>query len=306
MTATASTQNEGRERRRYHRKNVVDRQLVTVDLGGGRAGILIDLSEDGMAIQPFLPLKVGLRLQFEFDLPRGFGRVSGEGSVMWTGRTGRTGIRFLQLSDRSWSHVERWVKESQDPLGEMLRNLKLQEQEQSAAPVVEKLAPEVSSDQPINEFDRICRAGSAAVQQPSDELDIDTAFNLITEHACTITRADGAALILTNHAGFVCRASIGNAPEVGTRVSLDSTLTGDCLRLGVTVNCGDASTDKRVNSVAMEQLNLRSILVVPVLLDGKVIGAIETLSSNIEAFTERDVRRLEQLADIAAKSADDL
>lgn len=269
----------GRERRRFFRKNVVERQLVTVDLGGGLSGILVDVSEDGIAIQPFLPLRVGTALPFEFDLPRGCGRVSGDGVVMWTGRTGRAGIRFARLSQRSWNHLERWLKDAQDPLGEMLQTLKMQREQGMAA------IADVSHD-------------------PAEELDADTALSLITERACTITRASGAALILASPAGFSCRASVGTAPDVGATVQLDSSLTGECLRMGVTIKCGDAMTDGRVNAGAREQLNIRSILAVPVLLKKQVIGALEVLSPRPEAFTERDVRRLEQLAEIAAHSED--
>ena len=198
---------------------------------------------------------------------------------MWTGRTGRAGIRFRSLTQRSWSHLERWLRESQDPLGEMLQNLKLQKEQSTAA------APETTSDS-------------------KQELDIETAFALITERACTVTRANGAALIMLGPEGFVCRASVGSAPDLGTVVQAGPSLTGDCLRLGVTVKCADTMMDARVNADAREQLSVRSVLAVPVLLDAQIIGALEVFSSAVEAFTERDVRRLEQLADIAAHSED--
>jgi hypothetical protein len=270
---------KGRDRRYFRRKNVVDRQLVTVDLGDGRSGILIDISEDGIAVQPFLPLRVGTRVRFEFDLPRGSGRVSGHGVVMWTGRTGRTGIHFVRLTQRSWNHVESWLKAAEDPLGQAIRKFKMHNEQH------------VVTAQRVEE-------------QGADDLDLETALNLIAERACSATRAEGAALIMASRGGFICRASVGNAPDAGVKVSLDSTVTGDCLRLGLTINCADATTDKRVNAAALQQLKIRSILVVPVLAGTQVMGAIEVLSSGESAFTERDVSRLEQLANIAAQLED--
>src|SRR5512142_3539534 len=105
----------GRERRRHHRGNVVDRQMVTVELGGGRTGILIDLSESGMAVQPFLPVPAGTELEFHFDLPRGAGRIAGKGTVNSAARTGRIGVQFDHLSDRSATHLRDWLKITRDP-----------------------------------------------------------------------------------------------------------------------------------------------------------------------------------------------
>jgi hypothetical protein len=283
MTLDSNSKEHGKsgsERRHFRRKNIVDRQLVTVDLADGRTGILIDISEEGIAIQPFLPIRVGTQVRFEFDLPRDGGRVSGHGVVMWAGRTGRTGIHFGRLSQRSWNNLERWLNAAQDPLEKAIRNSKMSKEQQAVS---------ANPD-----------------EHGAEELDVETALNLIAERACTATRAEGAALILGGPAGFICRASVGNAPEPGVKVPLEHTITGDCLRQGLTVHCVDASADKRVNGVALEQLKVRSILVVPVLLDGQVIGALEVLAAHPQAFTERDVRRLEQLADIAGKSATDM
>jgi GAF domain-containing protein len=67
------------------------------------------------------------------------------------------------------------------------------------------------------------------------------------------------------------------------------------------VNCRDAMTDHRVNAGAREHMKLRSILAVPVLQHGNVVGAIEVLCSRPDAFSERDVAKLEQLAEITSK-----
>lgn len=283
LTTVESQNASGKERRRSCRKNVVDRQLVTVDLGDGQTAILVDLSAEGFALQPFLPMKLGTQTRFEFDLPRGFGRINGLGTVVWVGRSGRVGIRFGHLAERARKHLENWLAVNDDPIGDAMRTFKLQAEEHALmAPAAgEESGPPVDAD--------------------SDELDMDAALALIAERACTATRATGAALILGEASDFTCRASVGTAPEPGTPVALDSGLTGECLRLGVTVNCRDAMTDHRVNAAAREHMKLRSILAVPVLQHGSVVGAIEVLCSRPEAFSERDVAKLEQLADITSK-----
>lgn len=284
-STSVDTQNmTGKERRRHCRKNVVDRQLVTVDLGDGQTAILVDLSAEGFALQPFLPIKMGTQIRFEFDLPRGFGRIHGLGTVVWVGRTGRVGIRFGHLAERARKHLEHWLSANEDPIGDAMRNFKLQAEQRSAA------AASITGETIV-----------PACPEDSEELDLDSALTLIAERACTATRATGAALILGGASGFTCRASVGTAPDPGTPVALDGGLTGECLRIGMTVNCRDAMADSRVNPAAREHMKLRSILAVPVLQHGNVIGAIEVLCSRPEAFSDRDVAKLEQLANITSK-----
>ncbi|HYG99946.1 MAG TPA: GAF domain-containing protein [Terriglobales bacterium] len=281
MATTGSENHEtrGRERRRQCRKNVVEHQLVTVELGDGQTAILVDLSADGFALQPFLPIKLGTQIRFEFDLPRGFGRIHGFGTVVWVGRTGRVGIRFAHLAERSSANLERWLGMKEDPIGDAIRNLTQASQHKTA----DSATPGTENSPSI-----------------SDDLDFDTALALVVERACTATRATGAALILAGPSGFVCRASVGTAPEPGTQVDLDSGLTAQCLREGTTVNCPDATTDPRVNAAARDHLKLRSILAVPIQVDHEVIGAIEVLCSRVGAFNDRDIAKLEQLAELAA------
>jgi hypothetical protein len=264
----------GRERRRYHRRNVVDRQMVTVELGGGRTGILLDLSQKGMAVQPFLPIPAGTELDFHFDLPRGGGRISGKGTVSSATRTGRVGIQFLHLAERSSGHLEDWLKLTRDPFA----------------------VPEPAASVPVAQH----QSPVSPVASPNDELDTDAALGMIADRARSVTRADGAALIVAGSSSFLCRASSGRAPSPGTPAAADASLTGECLRLGVIVSCNDTRTDPRVNPMACEQLKVRSVLVVPVLIDGHIFGALEVLSSVADGFTEKDVARLEQLADIAS------
>jgi hypothetical protein len=269
------TRRAGRERRRSHRRNVVDRQMVTVELGGGRTGILIDLSESGMAVQPFLPIAAGTELDFHFDLPRGAGRISGKGTVNSATRTGRVGIEFLHLTERSLSHLQAWLKVTRDPF--------------TVPEAASTPWPSLPAGKPL-------KTGLAE----SDELDQSTALAMIADRARSITRSDGAVIIIASSTGFICCASSGRAPAKGTPAAADASLTGECLRLGLTVLCNDTSTDARVNPMACEHFNLRAVLVVPLIVDSRTIGALEVLSPVADSFTERDVARVEQLADIAS------
>jgi hypothetical protein len=102
MTTGSDNGEKHRERRRFDRKEVFGRQLITVELGEGRAAILIDISEDGIAVQPIRPLKLGTRLKLDFPLPTDAGYIRGQGEVVWVSRNGRAGIRFSHLTQRAW------------------------------------------------------------------------------------------------------------------------------------------------------------------------------------------------------------
>lgn len=268
----------GSERRRACRKNVIERQLVTVELGAGRTGILIDISEDGIAIQPFRPLAIRTHVTVEFDLPRAGGRIVGEGTVVWVGRSGRAGVRFSQLTQRSWCSLDQWLRIVEDPLAEVIRDYTSHTLDQS------------TSDE--------------SSSQNGNGLTLDTVLDLITERACTATHADGAAFLVQTPSGFVCCSSLGIAPDPGVMVKPQS-LTGESLRFGVTLNCGNVPKDSRVNTELSETPSVASVIVAPILVGDRVMGGIEVLSSTMEAFAERDAARLKRLAEISSKLADD-
>lgn len=267
------SEKSGRERRRYRRKNVVNRQLVTVELGDGKAAILIDVSEDGIAVQPMRPLRLGTRLNVEFALPRGAGLVQGFGDVVWVGRSGRAGIRFAHLTQRSWCDLDRWLRVVEDPLAEAIKSYSQRH--------------EASTDESDSE----------------ERLDLQTVLDLITERAVTATNADGAAFVVESAGEFVCCSSLGDAPEIGVMVKTQS-LTGECLRHGVSVMCGDIFADPRANVAGTRYAG--SVVAVPILAESRIVGGIVVTSGKKDAFTERDTGRLKRLAEIASKLADDL
>jgi WD40 repeat protein len=120
----------------------------------------------------------------------------------------------------------------------------------------------------------------------------------VVERVCTLTRADGAAVAVGDQRGVVCRASTGNAPEVGSHLQPDSALTRECLETGKVVVCLDSATDNRVCGSTAKSLRLRSAVVVPLRAKGSVLGVIEVLSSRPFAFDANLVAGLQHLAEI--------
>lgn len=99
---------------------------------------------------------------------------------------------------------------------------------------------------------------------------------------------------------MLCRASTGaGTPSVGARLDATSGFSGECVRRGKTLRCDDSETDSRVDVVSCRRLGIRSILAVPILLEGHVVGLLEVFSSHPFAFDDNDVAGVERLAKAA-------
>jgi hypothetical protein len=95
---------------------------------------------------------------------------------------------------------------------------------------------------------------------------------------------------------MVCRASAGgSAPEIGARLQMDSGLSGESIRTRRMLRCDDALTDERVNRESCEALGIASVVVMPMLDGGEVIGVFELFSDHARAFEERDITALERM-----------
>lgn len=130
----------------------------------------------------------------------------------------------------------------------------------------------------------------------SGDLALDIVLNEIVEQACLATGASGAAIALARGSEMVCRASTGgNAPDLGTRLDMDSGLSGACLRSREIQRCDDALTHPSADPEVSRQLGVRSVVVLPLLKDETLIGIFEVFSPRLAAFGERDLRTLEVL-----------
>jgi hypothetical protein len=120
----------------------------------------------------------------------------------------------------------------------------------------------------------------------------------ILEQAMERTGATGAAIALSTEDAVCCRASTGPpAAEVGTRLNVGSGLTGHCLSTGEILLCNETNTDRRVDPQLCKEIGVRSVLVLPIRQNAKVVGVLEVLSANPDAFSEHDAAAISKLAD---------
>jgi hypothetical protein len=87
------------------------------------------------------------------------------------------------------------------------------------------------------------------------------------------------------------------APPVGTFIDPDTGLTGLCFRTGEALLCRDTEQDSRVDAAACRELNVRSVLVVPIIKDGASCGILELFSPVPETFSESHVNAISATAE---------
>jgi TonB family protein len=134
----------------------------------------------------------------------------------------------------------------------------------------------------------------------SDTQQTETILGAIAVAAQSLTGATGAALAMPRDGVVVCVGRSGEtAPELGDRLDVDSGISGECLRTGVSLRCDDASRDFHVDAEVCREMGLQSIAVVPLRGQYGRVGVLEAFSTAAYAFDEDKMEILERLAGLA-------
>jgi GAF domain-containing protein len=116
---------------------------------------------------------------------------------------------------------------------------------------------------------------SVTPSQSQEPAGPEPALRAILDQAMQRTAAAGAAIVLGTQEAACCRASTGApAPEVGARLHARSSLTGLCLDTGEILVCNDTDTDQRVDPQLCKGRGIRSLLVLPIKQNAKVLGVL--------------------------------
>jgi putative methionine-R-sulfoxide reductase with GAF domain len=270
--AIATDLEPGTERRRSCRRSISEFNLLTADVlpVGASAErqqpcIVLNVSECGLAVQPFLRLFPGSLVELRFAIPGAGKPFESKGMVAWTGSGGPVGIQLIDLTSEVRKSLRKWV-------GDDLR---------------------LTAAQP-NANDA-CIAGLAAQELAS-------ALHLIAKRAQLVTRANGAAIALGDAESMVCRASAGVAPDLGVSLRSGFGLAGECLYTGRLVQTADARSDPRIDPAVARQLQLGSAVIMPICAPGKLVGVLAVFSRHPRAFDSFHIRRLERLAAVIASA----
>lgn len=295
------------ERRRWVRHRL--HTPVYASFNGPQTGMVVDLSElldlheDGFAVQTSEPLEINRAVTLCLDLPETKSFVHGSGQVIWSDSAGRAGVRFSGLPESSRQVLKDWL------LANLLigcsnhaartEQLARREQEKSPGPAAPNVIPISGRGEVLSSSEL------AAVRNEIRELgqDLDAILRLITDRALSFTGAGGAALAFLTDDRMICRARAGvMAPPLGAPVDVTQGLTGECVRNALLVWCEDLENDPRVDPAVGRALGIGSIMAAPIVSDLRVLGLLEVFSPDPRAFTVVHATVLERLVNMIPKA----
>jgi putative methionine-R-sulfoxide reductase with GAF domain len=303
----AQSASHGERRRRVRHKLYTP---VYASFSGPHTGMVLDLSElldvheDGFAVQASERLEVNRPLSICLDLSETKSYIHASGHVVWSDGGGRGGIRFSALPDESRRQLKEWlfvnVLIACAHQAARARQLAQSADETPPGPQPVRGSEAVS---PVPDLSGMLSAVDA-VRRESRALGDNFAavLQLVTERAVSLTGASGAALAFATEGELICRARAGEpALPLGARVDARHGLTGECVRRGLPISCEDTETDPRVDREICRELGIGSILAAPILADFRVAGLIEVFSPRPRAFTKTHETVLDRLVEVVPK-----
>ena len=303
------------ERRRSVRQKL--HTPVYASFNGPQTGMVVDLSElldlheEGFAVQTSERLEMNRAVTLCLDLPETKSYIHGSGQVIWSDDTGRGGIRFSGLPESSRLILKEWLFANLliACSNHAARKEQLARREEEKSPEPEPVT-EAGSVVPIS--DQSGTLGSVeSVEAVGREVvaigdDVDAVLQLITLRALNLTGASGAALafltdFLTDDQ-MICRARAGEpAPPLGVPVDVREGLSGECVRSGLLVSCEDMENDPRIDPEIGRTLGIGSFMAAPVVSDFRVVGLLEVFSPHPHCFTKAHGTVLNQLVEMIPK-----
>lgn len=302
------TASRPRERRRFVRQKL--HTPVYASFNRPQTGMvldlseLIDLNEEGFAVQTSERLEANSAVSICLDLPETKNFVHATGVVIWSDDSGRGGIRFSMLPESSRKALNEWLFANLLIAGSnhTARSRQLAQRETRESPEPDRLR-EPSFSLPVLEPQEDLPSFES-VGHKLRELDSrsDEVLDLLTESARKMTDASGSALALLVGDKMVCCARAGEpAPPVGALVDISHGLSGECVRTGRIVSCEDMGNDPRVDPEIGRALGLGAFMAAPIFSDFKVIGLLEVFSPHTFRFKKEHGRILDRLGEMVPK-----
>lgn len=300
--SSAALHNMAPERRHCLRQKVNTPAFASFD--GVTGGMILDLSEEGMAMQTLAPLESQSLVPLHISLGEPAAYLETTGYVAWADALGRAGVRFSDLPEEARTRLRDWLtKNATLPSWKAPRWVICDSafggsgspRHQTAAVALSLEAEPGTSQSAAGGL----LAVSTTVQYEFKSLggDLNAALTLIASRACSITRGTGAAVALAADRGVTCRAAAGrNVPKIGSQVDITSGFTGECVRQVRPLRCDDAASDPRTNAEACSSMDIRSILAAPILYERDLVGLLEVFSTSAYAFDDGDLAVVERLA----------
>jgi len=292
----------GRDRRRLGRHRA--HTPAYANLSGSAQSAVLDLceilniSENGMCIQASSQMKTNRLLPLCLEFSETQARIHVVGHVVWSEASGKTGVRFPEMSDACRKQLREWLASNEKAIASDVEAGNAKQDSGEHRPIQPKPGSVSSYTSLVAEWSEI---------EKEVELcgpDLDPALHIIVQRALTMTWASGTAIALINKlrpSEMFCRARAGtDAPELGAILEAGAGFSGECVRSGKAIVCDDTEYDSRVDRRSCRALGIRSILACPVKRSDEIIGIIEVFSPEPAAFWENDVTILRRLSDVVS------
>jgi TPR repeat protein/putative methionine-R-sulfoxide reductase with GAF domain len=256
---------------------------------------IVNISEDGIALQCHTPLEVQKTVSLCLDLAECPEHIYTTGQVVWTHESGRAGVRFSELSSESLAHLREWL------FVNVMAGVANGETEVATLTLAQDAVP------PRPGYtDTLAAVGAVRRQVEALGSDFRRALQLIAERGQSLVDASGAAIALADADAnsLICCASSGSdAPPLGARLQIGTGFSGECDKRSQPLRCDDSETDTRVDRNSCRALGIRSLLAVPVRVGENAVGLIEIFAPHPHAFSDADSAVLQRLADVVIEAA---
>ena len=296
-----------RRRRARHRAHTPAFAALN-GLGAGlnlKLNRVVDISEDGLALQCSAPLTLDETLQLCIELSETGARIETPGRVVWLD-AGKVGLCFPEMPQAAQSQLKEWL----------FINAVMAYVDQSArlaaspdpeiSPEAQPVDAQAATDPgafPADYTDTLTALSAVSREAKALGADLDGALQLIAERAVTFLRGNGAAIALVNGSEMTCRATAGApAPSLGASLQIGKGFSGECLRTGKALRCRDTETDPLTDKESCRAMGIRSMIAVPLLWRESTIGLLEVFSLRPEVFHSSDESVLARLAEIIVGS----
>src|SRR5579863_660434 len=233
------------ERRRCLRQQMHAPAFASFD--GVSGGMILDLSEEGMAMQignqggqngaDSRAIGKERRVKVELDLTEPPAHVETTGYIAWADALGRAGVRFSDLPEAARRRLNEWLTENAGAPSHIAPKVALgkawgwgagKPESRDREHMAISLEAESESSEAGVRRNGVEHQSSATVQYEFNSLgnDLSATLRLIGERARALTRGTSAAIALVHKDGVICRASVGDsAPALGTRLDVNAGLS---------------------------------------------------------------------------------
>lgn len=119
--------------------------------------------------------------------------------------------------------------------------------------------------------------------------------------AVRLTQAEGAVVELVEGEEIVYRSASGIAEaQLGLRMPLANSLSGQCVLHQTHAACNDSETDDRVNREACRKVGLRAMVIVPLRSGGRTPAVMKLVWAEPRQFDQNEVEIAQLMANMMA------